>query len=201
MSFKLRQARRLAEIRKARERPYLCDICGKRYSQSQGVSRHRQAEHNPHSCLYCDFKWSRPYQYRIHLKRLHPDVDPDDVLGKSAESRRRSTIIGRDLPLPPPSIEPDGPGRRNRAESRPLTLPRVPPPAVPNVTHDLRPAVLSVSYGHHPEHAELTNTMPTHEDVGGLGFQFPGAADALLSTDDCDQLVNISIPGGQKLLA
>jgi hypothetical protein len=65
----------------------------------------------------------------------------------------------------------------------------------------LQPAALSVAY---PEHAELANTMPTHEDAGGLGFQSLGATDALLSTDEWDQLVNdvnISIPGGQKWLA
>lgn len=154
---------------------------------------------NPHLCLHCDFKWSRPYQYRIHLKKRHPDVDPDGVLGKSAESRRRSAIIGRDLPLPPP-IEP---GRQSRAESRSPTLPRVPPPSVPNVTHDFQPAVTSVAYDHHPEQAELANTMPTHGDAGGLGFQFPGTTDAFLSTE-WDQLVNdmnISIPVGQKWLA
>ena len=33
-------------------------------------------------CTYCgDFKWGRPYQLRKHLKKGHPNADPDDVLG------------------------------------------------------------------------------------------------------------------------
>ncbi|KAF8471594.1 hypothetical protein DFH94DRAFT_197046 [Russula ochroleuca] len=44
--------------RKSPERPYSCDICSKRFSQRQGVSRHRRKAHNnPHSCLVlrCEF--------------------------------------------------------------------------------------------------------------------------------------------------
>lgn len=92
------------------ERQYSCDICGEKYAQRQGVFRHhRKAHNNPHSCLYCEFKWSRPDQYRTHLEKWHPDVDRDHILGKRAGSRRKSTIIGRDLlhPFPPQAIEPD----------------------------------------------------------------------------------------------
>ena len=44
--------------------------------------RHYRAKHNPNSRMYCDAKWSRPYQYRYHLEEHHRDVDPDHVLGK-----------------------------------------------------------------------------------------------------------------------
>lgn len=107
-------------------RPYFCDTCGKRYSQPQGVSRHRQTAHkSPYSCLFshCDFKWTRPCKYRAHLENWHRNVDPDEVLGKPAGSRLKSTIIGRDLPhhLSPRATEPD---RQTQAE--PLQRPMKP---------------------------------------------------------------------------
>ena len=67
-------------------RPYLCKACGKRYTQRQGLNRHDRAKHNPiidpdlnhiSSCGCCAAKWSRPYQYRNHLKKEHSVIDPD----------------------------------------------------------------------------------------------------------------------------
>ena len=164
----LRPARRPAGMREAstgtRKRSYSCDICGKKYSQPQGVSRHRQAEHSPHSCLYCVFKWSRPYQYRAHLEKWHLDVNPDNVLGKPAGSRRKSTIIGRNL-LKHPAMEPDLQGQ---TES---------PPAVANITHVSRPAMLSVAY-YDPglERAEPAVTTHKREDASVL--ELPDASGA-----------------------
>lgn len=65
--------------------PYLCDICGKRYAQRQGVRRHYRAIHGHlNSCSYCsDFKWSRPYLYRAHLKTKHRDVVSDVAQGEA----------------------------------------------------------------------------------------------------------------------
>ncbi len=82
----------------ALKRPYACDICGESYKQPQGVMRHYRAKHEPNSCMYCDAKWSRPYQYRDHLKKHHHDVDPDLVLGKPPGSRRRTTDHTSRLP-------------------------------------------------------------------------------------------------------
>jgi hypothetical protein len=87
-SVSFRPARRPSGIRGAPECSYSCDTCGEQYSQPQGVSRHRRRAHNPHACLCCEFKWSRPYQYRDHLEKHHPHVDCDYILGKRAGSRR-----------------------------------------------------------------------------------------------------------------
>ena len=156
-----------------REAPYTCDTCGETYSQRQGVLRHRRKAHkNPHSCLYCDFKWSRPDQYRTHLERSHPDVDRDYILGKPAGSRRRSMIIGRDLPyhFSTPVIKL---GRRSQAE--PWKCPMAPSlPAVANVTHLPSPAaissVASVACNPLPEYAELAITSSEHVDAHSSEF-------------------------------
>ena len=87
-----------------RERPYRCNACGKLYAQRQGVNRHYREKHDVNSCLYCGANWLRPYQYRDHLEKQHPGIDPDLVLGKLAGSRRKTTVIGREQL---PEIDPD----------------------------------------------------------------------------------------------
>ena len=194
------RARRPAGMRKVYERPFSCDICGKRYTQRQGVSRHSQAVHrNSHSCFGCDFKWSRPYQYRIHLERWHPDVDPDRVLGKSAGSRRRSTIIGRDLPqhFPLHVIESD-----QRSHSEPWQRPTLPLPAAANVTRISQISMLSVAYDPHPEHAEPMATFRKCENAQALEYAtdipaFSFAEECVRSANDRD----VSIQRGQLQLA
>ena len=172
-SVSFQPARRAGGIRGAPELSYSCDVCGEQYSQPQGVSRHRRRAHNPHSCLCCGFKWSRPYQYRDHLEKHHPYVDRDYVLGKRAGSRRRSTIIGRDLPhrIPLPAIEPDG------AEfQRPLAPPLS---TLTKAIHVSSPAMSHVSYDPQLNYAdsEQAITMKRFEKVRGLEYQFPGAID------------------------
>ena len=81
------------DMREAIRRPYCCDTCGKRFSQLQGINRHYREKHDPRLCLFCDVEWSRPYQYRDHLKTHHPDVDPDTGIGKTAGSRRGSQVL------------------------------------------------------------------------------------------------------------
>ena len=85
--------------REVQKQSYSCSICGEEYSQMQGVRRHIRTKHHPSSCLLCDFKWARPEHYRNHLTKRH-DLelsDIDEIIGKPADSRRRTTIIGRDL--------------------------------------------------------------------------------------------------------
>ena len=155
--------------REAPEHLYSCDTCGEKYTQRQGVLRHRRKAHNnPHSCLYCDFKWNRPDQYRTHLERCHPDVDRDYILGKPAGSRRRSRIIGRDLPhhSSPPVIEPD---RQFQAE--PWQCPMAPSlPVAAKVTHVSSPAISSVACDSLPEYAEPAITTREHEDAYSSEF-------------------------------
>jgi hypothetical protein len=84
------------------DKPFECPAsdCNKRFARSQSVGRHHRKRHNPNKCLFCHFKWGGPYDYRYHLKGRHnlkTDVI-DTILGKTAESHCRATIIGRDPP-------------------------------------------------------------------------------------------------------
>jgi len=123
-----RSPRQSASMREVLERPYPCKACGERYAQPQGVNRHYRAKHDPSSCIYCGAKWSRPYQYRDHIEKQHPDIDPDLVLGKAPGSRRKATVIRREQP---PAIKHD---RRIQVVSPqpPMTAPA---PAAAKATH------------------------------------------------------------------
>jgi hypothetical protein len=103
-------SRRPADIHKARIPhipQFFCDDCDAKHVQRQGFNRHRQEKHGhePRLCVYCDVEWGRSYEYRDHLEKHHPDVDPDMVLGKAAGSRRRSAYLVRrrsqQVSLPP----------------------------------------------------------------------------------------------------
>jgi len=88
--------------------PYLCNLCGKRYAQLQGVRRHRREAHELRSsCSYCgEFEWSRPYLYKEHLREWHPTIDPDAAVDEAKGAGRRSVITTQfptnqlDLPHP-----------------------------------------------------------------------------------------------------
>jgi hypothetical protein len=114
-----RSSGRPTGVREAPKQSYACAICGEKYAQLQGVRRHIRTEHHPSSCLFCDFKWGRPEHYRSHLTKRHEleVAVVDEILGKPAGSRRRTTIIGRDLTqiVSPPAIKHD---RQTRPKPR-----------------------------------------------------------------------------------
>jgi hypothetical protein len=180
-------------MRKALKRPFSCDTCGKRFVQSQGVTRHCREKHNrsPCTCMYCNVEWSRPYQYRAHLKKHHPGVDPDDVLRKQADSRRRSTIIRRDprQHSPPPPVIPNLPSQAEPRQ-RPMT------PSLPTVAKVTRfpppPMSPAAYYDPQPEHAVPEITMHIHEDARGLELTDIGATSTLLPTEEVAQSAKYS---------
>jgi hypothetical protein len=85
-----------ARLRGVPKGPNSCNICGKVYAQSQGVTRHLRETHRASICAYCgDFEWGRPYRFKEHLKKQHPEVDPDAALDEAARIYRRPTTIRR----------------------------------------------------------------------------------------------------------
>ena len=119
------------ERREAPKPSYACPICGGEYAQKQGAMRHYRTIHHPSSCsiLFCDYKWGRPDHYRDHLTKWHrlEVAVVDKILRKPAGSRRRTTIIGRDLPqnVPLPVIKRNRqawPNPRKRRLMSPLSL-------------------------------------------------------------------------------
>ncbi|KAH9992865.1 hypothetical protein BJV77DRAFT_1067588 [Russula vinacea] len=112
------------------------------------------AMHDPSSCSYCDFKWSRPYQYRAHIKKKHRDVIPDVALNEAMWARRRAAKNARCIQQQPVlTLTPD-PGRRMGTETwwGPLTSP---PSEVVRATPAHQPAISHVDYGPQPESVEL----------------------------------------------
>lgn len=81
------------------KKPFKCSVCGKCYALKQSVGRHYRKRHDANPCLFssCDFKWGGPYDYRHHLKGQHQMENEviNVLLGKTAESHCRATIIGR----------------------------------------------------------------------------------------------------------
>src|SRR5258708_15039888 len=100
---------------------FRCSNCGKGYAQQQGLNRHYKERHDPNICVFCDYQWTRPYEYRTHITKHHPDVDPDPILGKPVGSRRKTAIfIGRRRPqiISPPLL----PLIRSRRPAEVLTV-------------------------------------------------------------------------------
>lgn len=132
--------------------PYPCDICGKRYSQRQGVSRHYRAIHgHPNSCSYCDFKWSRPYLYKAHLKTKHRDHRRDAVSDATQDeamwtSYRVTNTASSPQQQPVLTLTPEH-GQRGGPGGTETWCPLTPPPsaaverapAIQRVDHDLQP--------------------------------------------------------------
>ena len=179
---------RLAGARKRREaleRPYSCDRCGKRYSQPQNVLRHQREEHNkPHSCIVpgCEFEWTRPDEFRAHLDDCHHDVDPDKVLDKPAGARRRSKIMGRDIP--PLAIEFV---RRSQAEPRQRSM----MPALPAVANITRVPLSTMSSVANDPQPETAITMRKHGYARSLKFLPDTNAPSMVSsTEKCAQSVS-----------
>jgi len=91
--------RRPNGIRGGLKGTYSCNICGKKYSQPQGVRRHQREMHEARLCIYCrDFEWGRPYRLREHLQKWHPDVDPGAALEEATGTRHKETMTMTHLP-------------------------------------------------------------------------------------------------------
>ena len=85
-----------ARLRRVPKGQYSCNICRKVYAQPQGVTRHLREIHRASICAYCgDFEWGRPYRFKEHLKKRHPEVDPDAALDEAARIYRGPTTIRR----------------------------------------------------------------------------------------------------------
>ena len=143
---------------------FWCDTCLKGFTQPQGLNRHRREKHKPTLCIHCNFEWGRPYQYRNHLKTRHPEVDPDKVIGQSANDRRRAaSSAGRpqQKQVLPPAIEYHGRGRAEIGSYR-LMLPSVKPATT------LPPAMSSIAYIPQFESAQPKLTKSCSEGAGNL---------------------------------
>jgi hypothetical protein len=173
----------------------LCSICHTSYAQRTGAWRHIRTVHNPKPCFLCsEFKWGRPYEYRNHLLKKHPGVNPDMILGKAPGSRCRATILAEHLqqqaPVSPPAVEQD---QQNRTESQPNPSAQ-PSPASARVTSISPLAVSSVDNNSQPVYAV---TMDEHEYAHGSEFLDAIYHLALLPTEEPMNDFSVSHQNGQ----
>jgi hypothetical protein len=83
-----------ADMRRSPKSIFSCDMCNKKYSQPQGVIRHRREVHEEKRlCPNCDdFTWSRPYQLAKHFKEQHPHSKLDAILCDVTRRRREDSM-------------------------------------------------------------------------------------------------------------
>ncbi len=133
---------------------YKCS-CGASFTQWQGLTQHIRTALNPTSCVSCVFKSARPYAHREHILKRHAELNPDEVLGKRAGSRRPATSLTKrsaQQPRSRPAVE-QGQQMSARFQPYPLAL-----PLVVGVTSVSQPAT-SVAHNLQPVHI----TMDEHE--------------------------------------
>ena len=153
-----RLGRQPATIHGDPRRRYLCSICGNGYAQQQGVYRHQREVHKTKTklCRHCRaFAWGRPYLLREHLKRRHPDIDPDVELEDVKRNSHRTTTSTTHLPrewVSPPSLEHSG---RDNVESQ-LRPPTFSLPPVTNFPPVFPYAFQDMDHDPQPELAEPT---------------------------------------------
>lgn len=113
-------------------RPYACNICGKTYSQSQGVRRHQRETHKATLCKYCySFEWGRPYRLRDHYRKHHPEVNIEVAMKEFSKKRSKAKTNPKSIPQPVSLSSPPH-DRQSRTESQPdyPPVPTLSPPAV-----------------------------------------------------------------------
>ena len=163
--------RRTASVNGTARRPYACNICGKTYSQSQGVRRHQRETHKATLCTLChSFEWGRPYRLREHYKRRHPEVDTDAAMKEATRKRPRARMNPKSLPqqvsFPNPPHD-----RQSRTESQPDD-PLTPTLSLPAVA-ELQPITPTLGAREDTEFAygdprrQIRVTAPTTEEDGG----------------------------------
>jgi hypothetical protein len=87
---------RSACIRKAARRWYSCKDCGRRYTQPQGLRRHRNETHESELCIFClTFQWGRRYKLKRHIQDKHPELNIDTALDLAMATRRGAAITSR----------------------------------------------------------------------------------------------------------
>jgi hypothetical protein len=81
------------------EKKYWCSEpgCGRGFTLPQVLGRHMKDMHETkESCSHCFFTYSRgrPYVYRKHLARQHPEIDPPEVPQKDPRSAMEGSNLG-----------------------------------------------------------------------------------------------------------
>ena len=74
------------------KKPFCCDICNRKFTDSQDLNRHISLLHEgkgPYSCDICEHKFSTSTCLNIHITRVHDEIKPNkcDVCNKTFARR------------------------------------------------------------------------------------------------------------------
>ena len=83
------------------KKKYWCSSCESGFTQPQVLSRHMKDTHETkRSCSHClsqgsnfTFSRGRPYVYRKHLAKQHPEIAPTEVRQKTPRYRKESSNL------------------------------------------------------------------------------------------------------------
>jgi hypothetical protein len=154
--------------------------------------------HEINLCLICnDFRWGRRYQLKKHLREQHPGINLDATLREATRCRRKATMKKKSLRQQQASLSHGEPLPRSLMH----TL-----STVAKDSHVSLPAILSMAYDPHPEHAEKPVTSCKCEDTRGPYSFDPttNVPSASSSTEERPRPVNdagMSVQHGQVWLA
>ncbi len=71
----------------------VCTVCGESFGRAQELARHRKDVHErPRRCLFCGFKWTRPYNIKAHLVAKHSEKFTAELLATFQALRGRLIV-------------------------------------------------------------------------------------------------------------
>ena len=181
-----------ADMHRSSKGIYPCDICGKKYAQRRGVTRHQRDKHRKSLCPISsckDFIWSRRYHLTKHLREQHPNIDLDAALSKVTRHRRDAAMNKSHLQQRQASPDVECDRRRHGGP-----LPRSPMHPLPAMGKDSRVSLHAISpaaYDPDPGQAEKPVTSCKREDALWLGlFNGTNPPSASSSTEEHPQQVD-----------
>lgn len=92
------------------ESPFVCEICGIRFSQNKNLKRHAlvHLSKNMHKCPHCTFSSYRTDKLKEHIARLHTEKPLQLELSEDVQSALKDDVDGLLFIEPTKAVKVDG---------------------------------------------------------------------------------------------